>query len=161
MYTYEKITTENKAKALAIYFQNTAYFALTDESPTSESLENDLKMLPDSDHKVKKVYRLITDAQKAIGVMDLLLNYPEAHQVHLGLLLIGEKNKGHGRKVYQEVAQQLVEAGYTQIQLGVLQKNGQAFKFWTELDFVKFKETTVMINQKEAKITMMRQELSY
>lgn len=67
-----------------------------------------------------------------IGVVDFLINYPEAGKGCLGLLLISEKvqSNGIGREALEIVEKWAHSQGIHEITLGVELVNKKAYRFW-------------------------------
>lgn len=145
-YCFEEITETNQEVAFTIYQVNRAYFALTGEVPTQESVAQDRTSRPPQLSPEQKHFLLVRFAGQAVAVVDLLTGYPEATSGYLGLLLVGEQRQGHGRRIVSLIEEWLRSQGYTRLELGVLEQNTQGLAFWTSQGFVSFGIGSASIN---------------
>ena len=134
-YSYEKITATNQAEAFLIYLANADYFALTKEIPTMEQVHEDARSLPTGLDLSHKHFLLIRQNEIPVAVLDFLRDYPQKKEAFLGLLLVKEKGRGHGREIVSRLEDQLMKQGYTKLILAVLQNNQPGLIFWRKLGF--------------------------
>ncbi|MHA3065403.1 N-acetyltransferase family protein [Lacticaseibacillus saniviri] len=143
-YQFIPLTSTNLSAALSVYQANSNYFALTDEQPTLATVQADLAAGPPQFDPANKHFQLITQDGRVIGVIDLLFGYPEASSVYIGLLLIAVHNQGHGRRILAQLSQSWRQAGFTTINLAVLQNNPKAQRFWRAQGFYETQSATAM-----------------
>lgn len=85
----------------------------------------------------RKEFLVIREQGKAIGTVELHLNYPELTTAYIGLLLLREdlQGRGLGRSCYKAVEQYVSERyGAKCIRLGVSDENDVS-GFWSKLGF--------------------------
>jgi ribosomal protein S18 acetylase RimI-like enzyme len=76
-----------------------------------------------------------------VGLLDLLLRYPDAETVYLGLLLVARDRQGQGigaaacRALEREVAARWPWA--RRLRLSVVRTNGQVLGFWRRMGFAE------------------------
>lgn len=146
---FDEINNENMLEALDIYLANTEFFSLVDDYPSIDNIKNELNNTPLGINYHKKIYSLIKYKNKTIGVLDILLGYPESNATYIGLLLIKEKNKKYGKKSFEKLQSFLKENNYSSIKLAVLKNNPRGLNFWYKIDFIKVSEKYTIINNKK------------
>jgi ribosomal protein S18 acetylase RimI-like enzyme len=73
----------------------------------------------------------------AVGVLDLMLDYPEPGVVHVVLLLFREacQGLGYGKETTATLEAALREHGYRAVRLSVVDENGEALAFWQAVGY--------------------------
>ncbi len=105
---------------------------------------------PEFDYSSKFLMAIYQDEQ-AIGVLDLLIGYPNQEKAFIGLLLLIEKvqRKGLGSEVYLEVEKFIKTfIQIKTIRLSVVESNGDVMKFWSKMGFHKTGEEKPFLNEK-------------
>lgn len=94
--------------------------------------------IPDNfDHLNKHVIG-VYHYNNLVGVIDLLIGYPNIKTTYIGLMLISEQNQsqGVGRATYDELEKYIrKKAILNTIRLSVVEANGFVVKFWTKMGF--------------------------
>lgn len=86
----------------------------------------------------RRIYVLVPRAGgPAVGVLDLLLDYPEPEVVQIVLLLFREacQGLGYGKETTAAVEAALAARGYRALRLSVVDENTDARAFWERLGF--------------------------
>lgn len=86
----------------------------------------------------RRVYVLVPRVGgPAVGVLDLLLHYPEPEVAQIGLLLFREacQGLGYGKETTAAVEVALAARGYRALRLSVVDENADARAFWERLGF--------------------------
>jgi len=86
----------------------------------------------------RRVYVLVPRAGgPAVGLLDLLLDYPEPEVVQIVLLLFREacQGLGYGRETTAALEAALAARGYRALRLSVVDENAEARAFWERLGF--------------------------
>lgn len=83
-------------------------------------------------------------SNELLGVIDLVKDYPNKNTWFIGLMIIrpDARNKNLGRKVYTELLNWALKNDISTIQLGVLQENKRAYKFWKNIGFKQIYKIT-------------------
>ncbi len=113
------------------------YFARTEGRPPGADAAVQLLADAEVDDR-RKVFALVPRAGgPAVGVLDLLLDYPEPRTAQIGLLLFREacQGLGYGKETTAAVEAALARAGYRALRLSVVDENTDAKIFWERLGF--------------------------
>lgn len=158
------INSESRLKkALEIYISNTEYFSLfSDHAVSIQTLKEDMNSCPPNTHKDAKQFKLISANSLIIGLIDYIVSYPDDDSVYIGLVLIDKQYQGQGMgtKVISKFEDFIKKLGFIYIQLGVVDENTQAMKFWTSLHYKKLEEKRVQVGDKaDVKVWVMRKRL--
>ena len=145
-YEFKIITEPDYERAMEVYNTNPQYFMLTDEKEaTLEDMRTATNHVPPNFKIDNKFFISIWEDDNCAGILDFLVGYPEQSCVWIGLLMIHGKMQGN--RIGSQIANAVVEAsrnkGYTSVQLGVLDNNIRALKFWGKLGFEKIRESQV------------------
>lgn len=162
-FTLETITEEVFDRVLKIYDTNKEYFMVSmNAKPSMESVIEDMNAIPPKSSFEKKNYCLIKLNGIDIGVIDYLINYPDEDAIYIGLFMIDGRfhRKGCGREFLKEFIPIIKSQGYKRIRLGVLDRNINALKFWTNFGFKIVKEVTSTIHpERNWKIKVMEKAI--
>lgn len=143
------ITASNFEPVMAIYDSNHAFFIQTEgKEATLENSLQDIHAIPPGFEIANKIYVGIWENGEIVGVLDMLLGYPAAHCVWIGLLLI--HGHLHGKRYGSRIVMAIFAAakidGYTSIKLGVIDNNETGIRFWDKHGFKKIRESTTERN---------------
>jgi ribosomal protein S18 acetylase RimI-like enzyme len=86
----------------------------------------------------RRVYALSPRAGgQAVGVLDLLLDYPEPRVAQVVLLLFREacQGLGYGRETVAALEAALRARGYRAVRLSVVDENAEALAFWRHVGY--------------------------
>ena len=132
-----KATGKHAAQIQACFEGAPDYFARTEgKLPGPDAAVHLLADAEIDDHR--KVYVLVPRVGgPAVGVLDLLLDYPEPATAQIGLLLFREacQGLGYGKETTAAVEAALARAGYRALRLSVVDENVDAKAFWARLGF--------------------------
>lgn len=158
-YTFHSVTSENQQAAYSIYQKNQAYFALTKETPSIEQLMRDMTVLPPSVVQEQKVFSIIYYDQKPIAVMDYLVDYPQEGTAYIGLLLVGERRKGHGQAIYQQVEQDWRLKEISLVSLAVIEENTAGRSFWESQGFKETRKAVTTVSDQEVSVVCFEKKI--
>ena len=82
-----------------------------------------------------------------VGLMDLILDYPEKEISFIGLFMTDTRyqNRGVGSGIISDVILCLKSSGYKEIRLGVDKGNPQSYSFWIKNKFTPIREDTYIL----------------
>lgn len=113
------------------------YFVRTEGGPPAPGAA--IQLLADAEvDPQRRVYVLVPRAGgPAVGLLDLLLDYPEPEVVQIVLLLFREacQGLGYGRETTAALEAALAARGYRALRLSVVDENAEARAFWERLGF--------------------------
>jgi ribosomal protein S18 acetylase RimI-like enzyme len=139
-YEIATITRQSFGHVFEIYDTNQDFFLLTQgKKATIESSINDIDSIPPNIGIEQKIFVSIWADGKAIGILDLLKDYPEQNYLWIGLLLIhGDMcNKKIGSKIVAAILNASRIEGFKFVQLGVMENNVRGMAFWKKCGFAK------------------------
>lgn len=146
MIELEKISNNFKVKKLnendinSIYDlcnKNVCYYQVCPPFVTRNSIKNDLCALPPNKQLNDKYYIGFYKEDKLIAIMDLIVNYPKNNTCYIGLFMIDieKQNSGIGSKIINELFYYLYNNGFQSVELGYVEQNMQAKRFWLKHGF--------------------------
>jgi len=119
------------------------YYLMEEGAPAApDAAEHLLTGLPPGKtHADKHVIGIHAPDGELAGVLDLIHDFPGEGNWWLGFLLLdpGARAAGLGSRVVDEVARAVAAAGGTIIQLGVLEHNVAAERFWRRHGFAELR----------------------
>ncbi|MFM9447562.1 GNAT family N-acetyltransferase [Streptomyces acidiscabies] len=123
----------------ALYAANETFFALSGDfpDPTDIRPEQIARELADElAHPDAEVLLARSEGQLA-GIAVTLAHHPDPQDPDpwIGLLMVSEHRKGHGRRIAEAVEDTFRTAGRTAVRLAVLDNNPQGMAFWTALGY--------------------------
>ena len=91
--------------------------------------------------------RKFDENDSLVGLMDLILDYPEKEISFIGLFMTDTRyqNRGVGSGIISDVILCLKSSGYKEIRLGVDKGNPQSYSFWTKNKFTPIREDTYIL----------------
>lgn len=109
---------------------------------TKESILEDMAALPPGKSADDKFYVGYFERESLVGIMDLILDYPEKGIAFIGLFMINTQyqNNGVGSEIIGEVIIRLKSLGYKELRLGVDKGNPQSYAFWSKNHFTAISE---------------------
>jgi len=137
-YQISPITHQNFERIFDVYDSNQDFFMLTQGNKvTMENSLSDIDALPPNCEIEQKLYFGIFQNGDAVGICDLILNYPKQTSFWIGLLLVNSKL--HGKKIGGKLVNAILDSaklnGYMSAQLGVIDANIKAIAFWERHGF--------------------------
>lgn len=103
--------------------------------------------MPPGKSEDDKFYVGYFERESLVGIMDLILGYPEKEIAFIGLFMMNPQyqNKGVGTEIISEIIMYLKSLGYKEIRLGVDKGNPQSHAFWTKNNFVTIREAEYIL----------------
>ena len=156
VYSVRKLTQKDVSDILKLAKTNPYYYECVPPAVTEKSILKDMKELPPNTTMKDKFYVGFYKGDKLIAVLDLILNYPNANTFFIGFFMMHKKyqGKGIGSQIIQEIISHM-PIQYTEVCLGVAQKNEISQKFWIkngfELTGKKYRQplyTVLIMNRK-------------
>ena len=140
------------------------YFELVNGLPPTGSEAQELfENKPPTKTQIDKlVIGLWNNAEKLIGILDAIRDYPQPGEWFIGLLLIDPTYRQHGigQQMYQAFEQWAVKRGARYIGLGVVEQNTRASEFWQRLGFeIVEKRLPKRNGNKESVVVVMQRSL--
>ena len=133
---------EDLEVVLSLLESNGEYGALWAERPSLDTLRRDLSALPPRCVPEQKHYVALWREGKVRAVLDWVEDYPRAHTLWIGLLMVegSAHRQGVGRMVAEALSAAAGEAGMDKLRLGCLKENEQGRAFWKALGFREVRE---------------------
>lgn len=124
---------------------------------TIEGIREDMIVLPPGKTKEDKYYIGFWDDEKLIAVMDLILKYPNAETVFIGLFMMDkeEQGKGLGSKIITDLFSCL-KGEFAYARLAYVRGNKQSEHFWKKNGFLS---TGVITKQEQYDLVVMERKL--
>jgi ribosomal protein S18 acetylase RimI-like enzyme len=137
-YDIATVTRENFNRVFEVYNTNQDFFLLTQgKEATIESSIDDVSALPPGCSIGQKIFISLSKENRAVGVLDIIMEYPDQDSFWIGLLLI--RGDLHGKKIGSGIITATLNAakavGYKSAQLGVVENNTKAVNFWQRHGF--------------------------
>jgi RimJ/RimL family protein N-acetyltransferase len=117
--------------------KNTYYYQFCPPFVTKDSIKNDMYVLPPNRKLDDKYYIGFYNEDELVAIMDLIVNYPKNNTCYIGLFMIDieKQNRGIGSKIINELFVYLYNKGFQGVELGYVEQNIQAKRFWLKNGF--------------------------
>lgn len=126
--------------ALAYFRENGA------PMPTHATVETDLHRVPEGTDPSALHYRLISDGEKPVAAMALIVGYPQDNTLWLRRLILPTALRDHG---YEQAILNAVVAKYqgqmTDLQTMMINATPERLQFWQELGFAVISDEHVAL----------------
>lgn len=111
---------------------NKPYYNCFDEMPTIDGVKTILNEVPPGSSLNDKYVIGFYENEKLIAILDLVKGYPSSEYVFIGLLIIdvNYQGKGVGKYIMDSLFKMLKDLNFKKCQLGCLDNNESAKKFW-------------------------------
>ena len=128
----ERIEHNDIQKVLGLMNSNPEYFKYCPPKPSVGTIENDLIALPPNMTMNDKYYLGFYDSSELVGILDLIIGYPNKNSAFIGLFMIDKKfqNKHIGTNIINDITNYFTLNGYNEIRLGYAIGNDKAKSFW-------------------------------
>jgi ribosomal protein S18 acetylase RimI-like enzyme len=129
--------------ALQRIFESNEEFALrvTGHPPGPADAQSTLMFVPEGKAPEDKAPFGVWDGDELVGLLDLLLRYPDDETIYIGLLLIDRDRQGQGvgAAAYQALERDLLPGWpwARRLRLSVVRANDQVLGFWRRLGFTE------------------------
>ncbi|MCB9285596.1 MAG: GNAT family N-acetyltransferase [Lewinellaceae bacterium] len=111
---------------------------------------------PGTEPQEKHLYGVFV-ADRLVGVVDLVENYPEPGEWIIGLLLLHPdlRGRGLGGQVHEELVEMARNGGATKMRLGVVTQNERGIAFWTRLGYREISRTAPRLMGKKTSVILV------
>lgn len=133
---FKVLSINDQDAVLDLYHRTADYHTLVAGSIPEDCKELFYDLPPGKDIKDKQVIGIYM-AQDLIGIIDVVMGYPNHETGFIGLLIIDNvwRGKGIGQQALQYIEKIVRQAGGKWLQLGVVNINHDAMRFWCYLGF--------------------------
>ncbi len=120
--------------------ENAPTYALniSGENVSASAGKETFEAIPDNfEHSNKHVIGVYSE-NELVGVIDLLIGYPNKTTAFIGLMLLSEQNqtKGMGREIFKKLEKYIhCFESISKIRLSVVESNSSVIKFWQKMGF--------------------------
>lgn len=114
------------------------------------------------DKRILGIYERKDECKNLVGVIDMLIDFPKENTWYIGLLMIKPttRNNKIGERVLHWAMEWAAKNGVKEINVGVLEENEKAFRFWSRMGFeVAKKIDNFEIGNKVTTVFAMRREV--
>ncbi|RLQ97110.1 GNAT family N-acetyltransferase [Falsibacillus albus] len=138
MITFEKNKQEWMEIELAIMNSNPAYNLLTHGRELL--FEKDIKEEYKESVELETERYLVKENDRWIGIIDFCPHNPKDGKPWIGLLVLHSsmQKKGKGKEVYHLFEEKLINRGFKEARLGIIDGNRGARRFWESLGFQQY-----------------------
>jgi GNAT superfamily N-acetyltransferase len=135
--TLRKITSESQELVQSILDAAPSYYMKIDGVTDAGSAKSVFEELPPNCTFENKHVLLIEEASIPVGVIDLVIGYPDSKVAFIGLLVLDEKYQGRGlgKRSYQVLEDYIRQFPVDSIQLGVNDTNDVGMLFWPKMGY--------------------------
>jgi len=132
------ITEDNYIIVREVFDTNPEYFQLFGEIADDQSILKSMHTVPEGFGFADKLFIAFCQDSETIAAIDLLVGYPDKDTVWLGLFLMhgNIRGKGVGTTIVNGIIHAAQSDGFDNIQLGVMEANTGAVRFWKKMGFV-------------------------
>lgn len=112
------------------------YYRLSQAEASLAGIVRDWTGRPPRISADKKAY-LVLETHRPVGLMDLILGYPQPDVLWIGLLLIHKQMEGKGlaKRACLAISRWAKEEGFRALGLAIISENKKARGFWQSLGF--------------------------
>ena len=159
-FTYDlKVLNEDDLKDIYdLCKKNREYYKCIRINPTLDNVKEILNDIPPKSSKDKKNCIGLYLKNKLVAILYLIEDYPNNDSCFIGLLIIDVdyQGKGRGKDITTSLIKTVKENGYKRIELGVIEDNVSAIKFWNKMGFIP---TGTIYNHEKYNVIMMEKVL--
>ncbi len=158
----ERLSTKDIQAVAGIYRACDDYFRLLKgDIANPEDVADFFSSLPPNRTLQDKYSLGIFKESTLIGVIDIIVGYPEKDIAYIGLMLINPLARGNnvGRLAHKLLIDWLENKAIGEIQLSVVESNLGASTFWDKLGYVFQKESVVVFGDATHKTRCLKLEL--
>lgn len=129
--------------------------------PSKEEINDIFTDLPPNKNLEDKFLLGVYKFEELIGMVDIIKDFPTIGEWTLGLMLIepGERGNGLGKIIHKELIKWAKGLGAKTFRIGVIEDNHKAFKFWSNLEYIKIKEVEMDFKSKNHVANIMSYKL--
>ncbi len=139
IFNVRKLDTEDKNIIYELLITNPLYYEYFPPMANLDSIDSDMKALPPNKEYKDKYYVGYFSNDKLVGVLDLILKYPNEETAYIGLFITNQlfQGQGMGSEIMKELSVYLKNLRFKKISLAYAKGNPQAEKFWLKNGFIK------------------------
>jgi len=162
-YEIEPITRDNYVEVGEVFTTNPEFCLLSEgKKGGAENVLQEIDEGPSGFNLDNKFFVSLRKDGRIIGILDLLKGFPAPDCMWIGLLMVhGDMHdRSIGSKIVKGVLKAARDSGHRRVQLGVIEANVKALKFWQKMGFEKIHEKKVeQKNIGVLKIIVMEREV--
>lgn len=161
-YHIKQIQAHMIDEIFAFQKSNTYYFDTTqDHPPTKEECLEEMTALPPGKTAKDKLYIAFYEQDKIIAILDLIEGYPTLDTLYIGLFMLHKSlhQKHLGTYFLEKIIMIAKHGSYTTIELGCVESNEIAYRFWTHQNFHTTRTSIHKRNEKEYTIFSMQYKM--
>ena len=138
-YKVRRLAEQDVSDIYLLCSRNKLYYRYCPPFVSEESIRGDMKALPPKVEPENKYYIGFYDKDALIGVMDLILGYPDEDTAFIGFFMMDilAQGKGKGSGIIDEVCAYLKESRIAKVRLGWVDGNAQSAHFWHKNGFIE------------------------
>jgi len=156
------ITIDNCSDAEAVYNSNQDFFLQVEgKEATKTGIIESVTAVPDGFDLKGKYFIGIWKNGAMVAVLDFLAGYPVSDCIWIGLLLVHGDLKGQsiGSTITTAIFNAAKSVGYTEIKLGVIDRNLKGIKFWLNMGFVQIGTSSTTLRGAPCEIVVFGRQL--
>lgn len=138
-YMIKNIEENDIDKVYNLCKSNPIYYKYCPPNVSDESIKEDMYALPKNKTLEDKFYVGIYDTNNLIGVLDLILDYPNYDSTFIGFFMISKEyqGKGIGTSLITDLLGYLKSIGYIEVNIAYAKGNEESESFWLKNGFEK------------------------
>ena len=140
-----RLLPEDAPRLQALYTRCIGYFLRADGQPPRETAANEAFVDVPEGHSPDQLalYGVFAPTEELVAEMEVLEGYPNASVWWIGLLLVdpAARRRGIARRMVEWLSARAAEKRIAEIQLGVLDSNLEARRFWEGEGFTWLRST--------------------
>ncbi len=142
-YTVRRLTAADVESVFELSLGNPLFFEHCPPAVTRQSVLDDMQALPPGMTAETKYYVGFFDGESLVAVLDLILGYPAADTVFIGLFMVQQtrQGRGEGSAIISACLQALAAQGWQKARLAYAAGNPQSAAFWRKNGFVPTGQT--------------------
>lgn len=133
-YTIEPVTMENLSFYESVFYNNKEYYHLTDGHDANRDICEDT-ICGFTSYNAHNIG--ISQSGEAVSFLNILVGYPDADTLYIGLLLVDDrfKRQSVGTSVVKALITLAAECKFKNLRLSVQENNINGLNFWKKLGF--------------------------
>ena len=154
-YTVKAITEEQITDVYRLCRENRRYYRYAKTEPTKRNLTEVISDFPDDSDASQKHFVGFWDKEGVlVAILDLITDYRKEGEAFIGWFMVdaGLQGQGIGSQLFADIRASLSAQGYNYLELGVIEANTEAARFWRS---VGFEFTGTVIEQERYNVLTM------
>ena len=155
---WRRLKEEDLPELLTFCLENEAYFSYIRSTPQTETLRQQLTVLPTNTVPEQKFFIGLWEKNSLVAIADLIMDWPRAGVVYVGWFMVARalQSKGFGRHLEAQLSSWLKATGYHTLRLACVEDNLPGFAFWERCGFLP---TGQRCNQDAYSVLLLEKEL--